>query len=381
MKENVFILTDAFRPNIGGVETHLDDLCEYLRKNGHYVFVVTYQPLLTKARGLKVERKKNLEIRRMQWFGHNLEYKLDPYPMLRFLHMFPGLLIGSFFILLKHRKKIDVIHAQGLIAGFVAKILNKIFRKRCVVTLHAIFNFHQRSLVSRWVNWILSSFDAIISLSGKSKAELITIGLSEEKVKLCTHWVDLDRFKPMDKHRCKEELNLTEKFVVLFVGRLIAIKGVELLLDAAPIVNPEITFALIGDGPLAKKIEERAKTQENIVFLGRVTEEDKPKYYNVADVSIIPSQYEELYGRVIIEALACGVPVIASNRGTLPEVVDPSIGRVINPTVGNIVKVVNFLYERPEELERMRLNCRPYALAHFSERNAELIINTYKQTD
>ncbi|MBS7649373.1 glycosyltransferase, partial [Candidatus Bathyarchaeota archaeon] len=132
MKETVLILTDAFPPNIGGVESHLYDLCKYLAESDHRVFVVTYQPITTKAKGLKVERRKNLEIHRMQWFGYNLYPKLESYPILLFLYEFPGLFVSSLFFLLKRRKEVDVIHAQGLITGYITKILVKIFKKRCV---------------------------------------------------------------------------------------------------------------------------------------------------------------------------------------------------------------------------------------------------------
>ncbi|MBS7648707.1 glycosyltransferase family 4 protein, partial [Candidatus Bathyarchaeota archaeon] len=241
-----------------------------------------------------------------------------------------------------------------------------------------IFNFHRRPILAKMAKWILSSFDVIITLAKKSRDELTAIGLSGGKMKLCTHWVDLNEFRPLNRNKCKENLGLNRKFVILFVGRFIAKKGIDVLLDVASEVNPEVVFAFIGDGPLSAKIRERARDQQNIIFVGKVPKEDLVRYYNAADSLIIPSQYEELFGRVVIEALACGTPVIASNKGTLPEIVDPSVGIVVDPSREDIVKVVNFLYENPEQLARMRSNCRHYASANFSEKNAEDIASAYK---
>jgi len=83
----VLILSPFFRPNIGVVETHLDDLCEYLRKNGHKAFVITYQPLIAKNRGQKLEKRENLEIRRIRWFGYNFFHMLEPYPLPEFIYL------------------------------------------------------------------------------------------------------------------------------------------------------------------------------------------------------------------------------------------------------------------------------------------------------
>jgi glycosyltransferase involved in cell wall biosynthesis len=92
----ILMITPFFSPNIGGVETHLDDLCEYLRKRGHKIFVITYQPLTTNVKALKFERDQNLEVRRIGWFGYSLFHKLEPYPLLEFMYLTPILLVYSF---------------------------------------------------------------------------------------------------------------------------------------------------------------------------------------------------------------------------------------------------------------------------------------------
>ena len=378
--KNVLIITSGFSPNIGGLETHLDDLCRYLSKNGHKVLVVTYQPLITKTKGPKVERNGNLEIHRIKWPGHWF-YKLEAYPPLLFLYMFPGLFIGSLRLLLRHRKEVDVIHAHGIIPALATKILVKIFKKRSVISTHTIYGLKEQPILSKAIEWILSSFDAILPLAQMSRDELVAIGLPDERIRIYTHWVDLDKFKPLEQNKCKAELNLEGKFVALFLSRLAENKGVNALLEAALKVNHEVTFVFVGDGPLAGRVKEEAKVRQNVKLFNQVPNEETPKYYNAADVFVIPSQYEEPFGRVVAEALACGIPVIASNWGTLPQIVKPSVGIVIEPSAENIAQTINSLRENQEQLLMMRANCRAYAVEHFSERNAEIILNAYRGED
>ena len=66
--KGILILTPFFSPNTGGVETHLDDLVEYLVKRSYQVYVLTYQPLMNNIQAQSVEKKPNLEIRRIKWF-------------------------------------------------------------------------------------------------------------------------------------------------------------------------------------------------------------------------------------------------------------------------------------------------------------------------
>ena len=371
------MMSSYFSPNIGGLETHLDGVCNYLAGKGHKVFVITYQPLTTKGKGLKVERMGNMEIHRIQWFGYNWRHKLERYPALLFLYEFPGLFISSFLFLLRHKKEVDVIDAQGLIPAFMAKILAKIFNKRSVVSVHAIFSFKSCSITAKVVKWALSSFDVILPFAQKTKDELVAIGLPEEKMKLYISWVDLDIFKSLPRDKCKKELKLGGGFVVLFVGRLIEKKGVNILLEAAAKVNSDITFAFVGDGPLAGKLKEEAEIQPNIAFLGKMPNKETPKCYSAADVFVIPSQYEEQFGVVVLEALACGTPIIAANRGGIPEVMDSSVGVFIEPSAENIVQTINFLYYNPEELAKLKANCRPYAEARYSVKNMEIIEKAY----
>jgi glycosyltransferase involved in cell wall biosynthesis len=219
-----------------------------------------------------------------------------------------------------------------------------------------------------------------LALSKASKEELISFGLPPEKVKVFRYWIDLGKFKPLDKEACKKSLSLSKKFVVLFVGRLIEVKGVRLIIEAARSLShvEDIVFVIIGEGPLQGYVIHESLKWRNIKYLGGIRNEQLPLYYNAADIVIVPSAYEEGYGRVILEALACGAPVVASNRGGIPEALSESVGVLIEPRVDEIVRTIKQLYENPTKLNSLKNECRPYAESMFSERNVEMIAKEYE---
>jgi len=373
------MITPFFSPNIGGVETHLDDLCEYLRKRGHQVFVVTYRPLTTRTKAPRFERKRNLEIHRINWFGYNLFHRLELYPLLEFVYLTPMLLLYSLSFLAKRRNEVDVIHAHGINAAFVTKALAGLFRKKAVVSIHAIYDLPKRPMLARLMKLTLFSFDVVLTLAIRSKMELIGIGIDRQKISVFTYWVDQGIFKPLDKMECKEKLGVEERFVVLFVGRLLEIKGVEVLIQAAKRLynTRDILFIFVGDGPLEGEVKMASNDNENIIYAGRVGNKELSIYYNCADVVVVPSLYEEGFGRVILEALSCGTPVIASNKGGIPEALDDSVGILLEPKADEISHTIESLYKHTEKLENLRRNCRVYAEKRFGELNAKAIEEAY----
>lgn len=376
IKKRVLIISPFFRPNVGGAETHLNDLTEYLRNNNFFVYVLTYQPLTTKAKGLAFEKKDNLEVRRVSWFGHNFFHKLEPYPVIEFFYLFPRLFIAAFCFMFKNHKKIDVIHAHGFIAAIITRVITIFFPKRAVMSIHAIYNFPERKIMAKFACWVLSYFAAIFALAEKSKNDLVATGIRPQKIKICPQWVDQKLFAPRDKIDCRQRLNLKGNFFVLFVGRLIEKKGAEILAMTAKDLQ-QIRFVFLGDGPLYGKLKQVEKKQDNLYVVGRKTQEETAKFYGASDIVIIPSQYEEGFARVVLEALSCGRPVIASNRGCLPEMITDSVGILIEPTKENIKQTLRMLFKNKEKLQELTQNSRAYAKKHFSEQNAEQIARVY----
>lgn len=374
----ILIISPFFYPNIGGVETHLNDLTDYLSSNGYKTYVLTYKPITTKAKAFSVEVKKNLEIHRFWWFGFNLFHKLEPYPVLEFLYLTPWLLVCSFIWLLKNEKKIKVIHAQGFNASFIAKILSKLFNKKFIASTHAVYGIDSHSLNARFIYWILNSANKILTLSKQSKEELLKLKLLESKINVYKYWINQDIFKPIDKMEAKKKLGWNGKFMVLFVGRFIKIKGIDVLLQVAKkSQNDGINFALIGDGPMSDYIQKTSLKTSNIIFVGKVDNRELAIYYNSSDILVIPSQYEEGFGRVILEALSCGLPVVGANKGGIPEAVDDRVGVLVEPSYEKLKETIEELYNNKRKYEWLAGNCRAYALEHFNDNNCKVIIDAY----
>lgn len=373
----VLILTPFFSPNVGGVETHLTDLCDHLRMQDWVVNVLTYQPLTTRARGPIREHNSKLHIYRVPWFGYGWFHVFESIPVIQFLYLTPGLLLATFFFLMTHKKSVGVIHAHGLTAALVARILKPIFHTRVVVSIHAIYNFSRVPQLAWLVQRILVGAERILALSEQSRQELISIGVPGERVACFTYWVDQTLFRPLDKTACKNSLDLGGSFVALFVGRLIPIKGVDLIIDLARSFPLEARFVLIGDGPLADHIRSAEPELANLRFIGRVPNADLPRFYNAADVVLVPSQYEEGFGRVILEAISCGTPVLASNMGGIPEAVNSSVAVLVEPTLEQMRTELLRLATQPGRLKQMANNCRGYAEANFGSPNAAKIVSAY----
>ena len=377
----VLILSPFYEPNTGGVETHLKDLVEYLRKEGKIqVFVLTYQPITTCARGLGFEKDDSVEIRRVPWIGYNLFHKLEAYPLLEFLYITPWLFLNTLFFLFKNSKKITVIHAQGFNAAFIGRILSPVFKKRLVVSIHAIYNLRPGSGLASFILWALKKADRILTLSSASKQELVKLGLPDKQVDVYTYWVDQSVFVPLVQGEARKRLGLQDKFTVLFAGRLIEKKGADILLQVAVELKNEVVFIFIGDGPFEEKIKKASLGNPNVLHIGRLTNKDMPLYYNAADILCVPSKYEEGFGRVIIEALSCGIPVVASNRGGIPEAVSEDVGILVEPDAESFKKAILELLGNRDKLSKLKNNCRDYSVKKFGLANAKIIVDSYESS-
>jgi glycosyltransferase involved in cell wall biosynthesis len=133
----------------------------------------------------------------------------------------------------------------------------------------------------------------------------------------------------------------------------------------------------VGDGPLANEVKAASNNFGNVIFVGKVENRELNTYYNAADLVIVPSLYEEGFGRVVLEALSCGTPVMASNRGGIPEALNQSVGMLVEPSVSEIEEKIHHLYVYREDLVGLARRCREYADERFSERNAKVIEESY----
>lgn len=381
--KEVLIISPFFSPNIGGVETHLDDLTRYLTDKKKYkVYVLTYSPLTTEVKSKFFEKKgDSLTIIRIPWIGKNLFHKFESHPALQFLYLTPVLGLTTFSFMLVKSKDIKAIHAHGFTAALITNIISRIFKgKALVVSMHAIYRFPERTILAAICRQILMPFNKIFCLAQRSIDDLASTGMDRRRLSTYTQWVNQSLFKPRDKKDCRRNIGIKNTFTVLYPpSRLIEKKGAGVLLDAAKKCSLDIQFVFVGSGPMEEKILNEAVKNKNIIFAGRKNQEEAACYYGAADVVVVPSQYDEGFARVVLETLSSGRPIISSNLGCLPEMISDKVGFLVEPTVKNLAEKINYLYKNKLVLEKLTKNCRPYALRHFSENNAEEIEESYHE--
>jgi len=163
-------------------------------------------------------------------------------------------------------------------------------------------------------------------------AQSITKEATTRMVKIAPG-IDTDHFSPVDASQLRSELGLTEKKVIVSVGRLVHRKGQDVLIEAMPAIIkevPEAHILMIGEGPYRSYLENRVKAlglQERVTFIGRLQYADLPRYICAGDLFVMPSRSRlaglevEGLGIVYLEASACGLPVIAGISGGAPDAV------------------------------------------------------------
>lgn len=377
----ILILSPFFSPNIGGVETHLDDLSRYLAEKKKYkVYVLTYTPLTTEVKSKLFEKKgDSLTIIRIPWIGKNLFHKFESHPATQFLYLTPVLGVATFIFMLLKGRNIKAIHAHGFTAALITNVISRFFKGRSlVVSMHAIYGFSVNKKLAIICKYILMPFNKIFCLAQRSVDDLVSAGVEIQRLSTYTQWVDQTLFKPRDKKQSRKEINVKDLFTVLYPpSRLIEKKGSGVLLEAVSRCPKEIQFIFVGSGPMEDKLKTAAEKSNNIIFAGRKSQVEAADYYGAADVVVVPSLYQEGFARVVIETLSSGRPIIASNLGCLPEMITEQVGFVVDPTVEKLAEKITYLYKNDKVMQKLTKNCRPYATRCFSEKNAEDIEKSY----
>lgn len=380
---NILLISFIFSPNLGGVESHLDDLTTYLGNRGYKVIVITYQPLLLDRSAPYIEKRGNVEIRRIPWIKFNLFNRLETKPILQALYLVPAILFYTSWYLLKKGKDIDVIQTHGFNMAIVGAFASILFRKRFVANTHVLFSFVERNLYTDILKLVLNQATKILVLTHGAKKELAKIGVKKDKIIIYHQWIDTSLFSPRDRVKSRNKFKLNQNvFIVCFAGRFMGAKGITLLLKAAGKIKNGIFITFVGQGELKETIQKEAKKNPAVHLIGEIRREDLSYYYSAADVCIIPSTpttttYSEGIPRVMIEAFFCATPVIATKTGGVRELVTSDVGFFVEPKADAIAELIHRLSSNRKILERMRKRCIEYAKEQFDfKSNAAIIENS-----
>ncbi len=218
----------------------------------------------------------------------------------------------------------DVIDAHYFYPdGVAAVMLGKYFNKPVTVTARGtdINLIPQFSLPRKMILWAARNAKGLITVCQALKEEMVELGVAEHRITALRNGVDLQRFAPRDRAAARAALGMTH-FTLLSVGLLDPRKAHDLVIEAL-VRLPDVHLMIAGTGPQRKALEALAAqlgVAERVTFLGGVPQVELASYYNAADALVLASSREG-WANVLLESMACGTPVVASNVWGTPEVV------------------------------------------------------------
>ncbi|UCH81556.1 MAG: glycosyltransferase [Nitrospiraceae bacterium] len=209
------------------------------------------------------------------------------------------------------------------------------------------YNYEEYEEVHHIKETVRKGADHFIAATDRAKEALMIEGVAEDRIDVIPMGVDLNVFRPVrddfETEREKTGINSND-IVVLFIGRMVWEKGIYDFLNAAAKIcrdthlnDKQIKFILVGKGPELQGARERAGAlgiSGSTIFIEEYPYDDMYKLYNMADLFVLPSistrSWQEQFGMVLIESMACGTPVISTYSGSIPEVVGDA-GKLVQP--------------------------------------------------
>lgn len=342
--------------------------------------------------GIKVERYRYFPIHRFE----TLCYPGAIVPRIREKKvrglLVPFLIMGLYIALFKRKKQYDYVHANWLIPQ---GIVQSFFKMPYVLTGHggdvASMN---KGIVKSLKRRTVRNAETVTVVSSALKDELLAIFSQEERASVLKKLLvqpmgcDVGRFGPV--HRKENFWGQNGKSVVLFVGRLAEKKGVRYLIDA--VRQLDVLLVIVGDGPLKGKLQEQTRElgmENKVIFMGAKTHGQLPEIYASADVFAAPSitagdKDKEGFGLVILEAMASGLPVVASRSGGITEIIRHGWNGLLTEEKDSLGLAENIsmalsdpiLYNRIAA--NMKYTVESYNYAEIGARYADIIFNGHK---
>lgn len=237
------------------------------------------------------------------------------------------------------RQRFDLIHAHTIVPdGFAAVLLGREFNLPVVCTVHGsdVNEYPQRSAAARWsTQWALTRVHRLIAVSEQLKSNIFRLA-GERQIEVIRNGADAEVFRPWGKTEARHALRIPlEEKTIVFVGRLTELKAIPVLLAALRgMQGVPYRLYLVGDGELRNQLTRMAAelgVAGRCVFIGARPHEEIPQWLSAADCFVLCSKMEGL-PTVIPEAMMCGVPIVASHVGGIPEVIqDCETGLLVPP--------------------------------------------------
>ena len=307
----------------GGMNVYLLQLAKELGRRGNEVDVYTRCHDPNDAQVVELgENARVIHVRAGPYF--NKKETLH-----HFLPEFPGNLYGFQEL---EGTSYDLVHSHYWLSGLAGIEVSRRWNVPHITTFHTTAKTKMQARVGESEpalrisaeSRVMRSTDAVVVSTEQERGDLSRLyRLSPTKVQVIAAGVDLEMFRPLDKARARQTLGLRERRIVLSVGRIEPLKGLDILIRAVAELDDRADTRLVivggklgGNGQVEKlrSLSSDLGLEDTVTFTGTVDQAELPTYYSAADVFALPSYYES-FGLVALEAMACGTPVVASRVG------------------------------------------------------------------
>lgn len=315
--------------NIGGLSNHVYYLSQSLSKLGHEVHVITCE-----------EDKAPVEEEESGVFVHRVTpYSINTEDFTKWVMHLNFAMVEAGIKIINSSGKFDIIHGHDWLSAYAAKSLKSSYNIPMVCTIHATEHGRNNGIRTEMQKYISSAewmmtYEAwkVIACSEYMRGEIHNVfNTPLDKLFVISNGVSTEGFKEaFNSVEFRRTYARDEEKIILYVGRHVYEKGIQVLIEAAPdIINSygEVKLVIAGKGPMTEELKEKTRIlglEDKIIFVGYIDDASKAKLYKAADVAVFPSLYEP-FGIVALEAMEAGCPVVVSDVGGLKEIVEHRI--------------------------------------------------------
>jgi glycosyltransferase involved in cell wall biosynthesis len=259
--------------------------------------------------------------------------------------------------------RIDMVICAHINLLPAAWLLARLRGARLALIIHGIDAWEpSRNLLTRRLARTVDAFISVSRLSAERFSRWSNVPM--ERAFILPNCVDLDHFRPQQRDMTlMMRYGLQSSRVILTMGRLASqerYKGFDEVIDVMPLLLkqfPNLKYLIVGDGPDRARLEAKASAlglSDRVIFTGYISESEKVAHYNLADAYVMPSMGEG-FGIVLIEAVACGVPVVGSKAdGSREALLDGRLGRLVDPKKPDeLLHAVTSVLEVPSSRQRI----------------------------
>jgi len=283
-------------------------------------------------------------------------------------------LIFGFFKIFKESKNIDLLHGQPIFpSGLLVTIAGKILRKPTILWARGadIYEHLENSITRPFVKWTITGATHIIALTEDLKKRIQKY-CKDKQVSIVPNGVSLPKRMSFDRkeffRKYEYLMSFEQKKIILFVGRLTSFKGLHYLLTAMPEIirkNPDVVLLIIGAGKEQSrliKIGQEQGIDNHVVFMGQLPWSEVLKWLRVSNLFVYPTLRGQGMNNAVLEAMASGLPVIATNVGGLPSIITHrENGILVSPKrPESLVKEVLWVISNLQESNKMGINAKKY---------------------